>query len=62
MPFAAETDVKPLDHLVLCGRDDAPALILRDRLLDYGELRQRVALLSGWLRSIVNEPGARVAT
>lgn len=62
MPFAAETDVKPLDHLVLCGRDDAPALILRDRLLDYGELRQRVALLSGWLRSMVNKPGARVAT
>lgn len=62
MPFAGQTDVKPLDHLVSRGQDNAPALVLRGRTLNYRELRSRVASLSGWLKAAVSEPGARVAT
>lgn len=62
MPFAAETEVKPLDHLALRGLDDAPALVLRERTLDYRELRTRVASLAGWLKVVAGAPGARVAT
>lgn len=62
MPFADKTAVKPLDHLVLRGRADAAALQLRDSTLTYDELGQRVALLAGWLKGRMREPGARVAT
>jgi acyl-CoA ligase (AMP-forming) (exosortase A-associated) len=58
----------PLDHLALRGADDAPALVLRDRVLSYQDLRSRVAVLAGWLRETLGEPafagahGPRVAT
>ena len=55
-------DPHPLDHLALRGRDDDPALVLRNRVLSYRELRGRVALLAGWLAARVQEPGARVAS
>lgn len=54
--------VQPLDHLVLAGADSSPALLLRDRVLTYEDLRSRVGALSGWLRGQVREPGARVAS
>ena len=44
------------------GADEAPALLLRSRTLTFRELRERIALLSGWLAKEVPEPGARVAS
>lgn len=53
---------RPLDHLAERGAADAPALILRDRVLAYKDLRSRVAKLAGWLREQAGESGARVAS
>ena len=60
----AEPDptIRPLDHLVLRGAANAPALVLREGVLSFQELRMRVGRLAGWLRQQVPEPGARVAT
>jgi len=58
----AETTVRPLDHLVLRGAEEAPALVLREGTLSYKDLRSRVSRLAGWLRMRVPEKGARVAT
>ncbi|MDB5723735.1 MAG: acyl-CoA ligase (AMP-forming), exosortase system-associated [Novosphingobium sp.] len=52
----------PLDHLALRGADGDPALVLRSETLSYKDLRTRVSRLAGWLRSQVDEDGARVAT
>ncbi|MFM5949828.1 MAG: acyl-CoA ligase (AMP-forming), exosortase A system-associated [Novosphingobium sp.] len=54
--------IRPLDHLALCGADDAAALVLREGSLSYKDLRDRVARLAGWLRGEVGEPGARIAS
>ncbi len=51
----------PLDQLAERGDAQAPALVLRDRTLDYGALRERVSLLAAWLASRA-EKGARVAS
>lgn len=58
----AETPVKPLDHLALCGRDGDAALVLRAKRLSWNDLRTRVGLLAAWLKSdpTLGE-GARVA-
>jgi acyl-CoA ligase (AMP-forming) (exosortase A-associated) len=56
------TAIRPLDHLVLRGADAAPALVLRSGTLSYKDLRTRVAALAGWLTSMVDEPGARIAS
>lgn len=52
---------QPLDHLTGRGLDSAPALVLRDRTLNWAELRERVARLAGWL-SRQAPVGARVAS
>ena len=56
----------PLDHLALRGADGDRALVLRatgtERVLDWRTLRDRVALLAGWLAQRVPERGARVAS
>ena len=57
-----ETAIRPLDHLALRGADAAPAVVLRGGTLNYKDLRERVARLAGWLKSVVPEPGARVAS
>lgn len=62
VPDQAGTAIRPLDHLALCGRDDAPALVLRDRTLSFKDLRTGVSRLAAWLKGQVPEPGARVAT
>jgi len=54
--------IRPLDHLALRGADEAPALVLRDSTLSFKDLKERVARLAGWLKGLVPEPGARVAT
>ncbi|MGI8943974.1 MAG: acyl-CoA ligase (AMP-forming), exosortase A system-associated [Qipengyuania sp.] len=51
----------PLDQLAERGRAQAPALVLREGVLSYAELRNRVALLAGWLAGRCEE-GARVAS
>ncbi len=53
---------RPLDHLALRGRDDDDALVLRGQVLNWGGLRDRVALLAGWLASLDLPEGARVAS
>ncbi len=62
MLSAPETAIRPLDHLALCGADEAPALVLRHAVLNYKDLRDRVARLAGWLAAMVPEKGARVAS
>ncbi|HEY0960646.1 MAG TPA: acyl-CoA ligase (AMP-forming), exosortase A system-associated [Novosphingobium sp.] len=62
MRAEAETTILPLDHLVLRGRDDATALVLRDAVISYKDLRTRVGRLAGWLRMQAGEGGARVAS
>ena len=52
----------PLDHLALCGADEAVALVLRSGPLSYQALNARVGLLAGWLMKLVPDAGARVAT
>ncbi|MEH6683893.1 MAG: acyl-CoA ligase (AMP-forming), exosortase A system-associated [Qipengyuania sp.] len=51
----------PLDQLAERGDAQAPALVLRDRTLSFEELRNRVALLAGWLAGRAGK-GARVAS
>jgi len=53
---------RPLDHLVEGGADNAPALVLRSGTLTRAQVRRRVALLAGWLRSLDLGDGARVAS
>lgn len=53
---------KPLDHLVLTGADESPALIVRDAVISFEDLRRRIATLGAWLASLLPEPGARVAS
>ena len=56
----------PLDHLALRGEAGDVALVLRGEAVTYEELRGRIARLSGWLRGMVGDdgarPGARVAS
>ncbi|MDE2411967.1 MAG: acyl-CoA ligase (AMP-forming), exosortase A system-associated [Sphingomonadales bacterium] len=62
MPAEPSSPIRTLDHLALRGRDDDPALILRERTISYKDLRDRVAQLAGWLRARVDGKGERVAT
>ena len=59
---APDPKPRPLDHLAECGRDEAPALVLRSGTLSWKDLRTRVARLAGWLSQQVPEKGARVAS
>ncbi len=62
MRVEADNPIRPLDHLVLRGADDAPALVLRKEVLSYKDLRMRVSRLAGWLRGQVPQAGGRVAS
>ena len=62
MAQAPNSAVRPLDHLVLAGADNSPALLLRGTIMTYEHLRSRIAALSGWLAGVLPEPGARVAS
>jgi acyl-CoA ligase (AMP-forming) (exosortase A-associated) len=57
---------RPLDHLAelaeAAGHGERPALVLRESTLNHNQLRQRVALLAGWLAVMLPERGARVAS
>ena len=58
----ADIPIRTLDHLALRGADDAPALVLREGVISYKDLRSRVARLAAWLRARAPETGARIAT
>lgn len=62
MTAAPDPIVYPLDHLVLRGEPDAPALVFKDRTLSFDALNRRLGQLAAWLAAAVPEPGARVAT
>jgi len=57
----AQTVPRPIDHLLLMGAGDAPALQLGQRVMDYSTLNRRLGQLANWLaRECV--PGDRVAS
>ncbi|GGC10568.1 acyl-CoA ligase (AMP-forming), exosortase A system-associated [Novosphingobium endophyticum] len=58
----SENPILPLDHLVLRGDGAADALVLREGVLSYKDLRTRVSRLAAWLAREVPEKGARVAS
>ncbi len=62
MRAESEPVARPLDHLILAGAEAAPALVLREGVVSYKELRSRIARLAGWLRHRVPDHGARVAS
>ena len=62
MPDSPDPQPRPIDHLAEIGEDGDPALVLRDRVLAWRDLRARVALLAGWLARTVPQKGARVAS
>lgn len=62
MPVPPDPVVQPLDHLALFGADEADALVLRKGTLSFNALRERIALLSAWLKHRVPQKGARVAS
>lgn len=66
MPHLPEPLPRPLDHLAelaeAAGHGERPALGLRDGTLNHNQLRQRVAMLAGWLGEMVPDKGARVAS
>lgn len=62
MPAAPDPTVHPLDHLVLRGQPDAPALVFKSHTLSYEALNRRLGQLAAWLAAEVPEQGARVAT
>lgn len=66
MPHQPDPLPRPLDHLAElagpAGRGERPALVLREVTFNHNQLRQRVAMLAGWLAQMVPYKGARVAS
>lgn len=62
MPADPASTIRTLDHLALRGDDAAPALVLREGILSYKDLRDRVGRLAGWLQAQRPQPGARIAS
>jgi acyl-CoA ligase (AMP-forming) (exosortase A-associated) len=58
----SENPTLPLDHLLLRGEEEADALVLREGVLSYKDLRTRVSCLAAWLAREIPEKGARVAS
>lgn len=56
-----ETAPLPLDHLAIRGRGDDPALVLRDGVLSYKDLTERVGAMASWLAGR-GQKGDRIAT
>ena len=62
MPVSLDPIARPLDHLAVFGKDEAPALVMRRDILTYKDLRVRISALSAWLSTMVPEKGARIAS
>jgi len=56
-----DTAPLPLDHLAIRGREEAPALVLREGTFSYKALTERVGQMAAWLKARA-EKGARIAT
>lgn len=56
-----DPDPCPLDWLIEKGEADAPALVLRDKVLTFADARDRIGALAGWLSANLSQ-GARVAS
>jgi acyl-CoA ligase (AMP-forming) (exosortase A-associated) len=61
MTLALDPRSRPLDHLAERGKDEAPALVLRDRTLNHQDLRTRVGQLAVWLAARAAK-GDRIAS
>ena len=53
---------RPIDHLAGRGAPTAPALIVRDTVIDHADFAGRVGRLAGWLAAQDVGPGDRVAS
>ena len=53
---------RPLDHLALRGKPDAPALVTRDGTIDYAALEDMIGRAAAALEAYGLAPGARVAS
>jgi len=66
MQSPTDSTPRPLDHLAELagegGYGDAPALVLRNEVLNHDQLRLRVDQLAGWLAREIPDTGARVAS
>src|SRR5438309_7590797 len=62
MVQAPDPTPRPLDHLTLGGRGDAPALLTREGPLDYAGLERAVGSLAAALQNRGLAAGARVAS
>jgi len=66
MPLLPDPTPRLLDHLAELagagGYGERPALVLRDGSLNHNQLRQRVAMLAGWLAREVPAKASRVAS
>lgn len=51
----------PLDWLIENGDEDAPALVLGDAVLTFGDAKRRIALFAGWLGENLAQ-GDRIAS
>ncbi|MBY6013834.1 acyl-CoA ligase (AMP-forming), exosortase A system-associated [Qipengyuania gaetbuli] len=60
-PSTPDPTPYPLDQLAERGDAQARALVLKDRVLSFADLRERVSLLAGWLAGQC-EAGSRVAS
>jgi len=58
----ADPNPRPLDHLLLGGAPDAPALVTKAATLSFAQAEARVGALAGALAARGFAPGARVAT
>ena len=54
--------LQPIDHLATCGAPYAPALILRDKIIDYATLDHMVGTAAAWLQAQGFEAGDRIAS
>ncbi|WP_338426026.1 acyl-CoA ligase (AMP-forming), exosortase A system-associated [Sphingopyxis kveilinensis] len=52
----------PIDHLARRGAADAPALLIGERVITYGEFDAGVGRLAAWLLEVAGGPGERVAS
>lgn len=62
MSGSADHPILPLDHIASRGMDDDAALVLREGIVSWKDLRTRVSRLAAWLAAEVPQKGARIAT
>ena len=53
---------RPIDHILLDGNADAPALVTKSVTLSYGAAERRVGTLAGLLKALQLPVGSQVAT